>query len=100
MIPLDEEVSDLSAAFHRGADDEVLAQLSVSLIARLAGKRQPQKTTDRRILETINWISDHIDRPLSLADAAAVAGLSEGRFRHLFVQETGVGFRPYALWTR
>ena len=29
-----------------------------------------------------------------------VAHLSEGRFRHLFVQETGVAFRPYVLWTR
>jgi|GEM_PF-3697160 len=99
IVPLSEEVSDLSAAFDRGADDEVLAQLSIALIARMAGKRQPRKTTDRRILETINWISDHIDRPLSLADAAAVAGLSEGRFRHLFVEETGVAFRPYVLWT-
>jgi AraC family transcriptional regulator len=100
IVPLDGEVSDLAAAFDNGADDEVLAQLSVALIARLAGTAQPQKTTDQRILRTIDWISEHIDQPLSLAEAAAVAGLSESRFRHLFVQETGIAFRPYVLWTR
>lgn len=36
----------------------------------------------------------------TLGLAAKVAGLSEGRFRHLFVEETGVAFRPYLLWTR
>jgi AraC-like DNA-binding protein len=30
----------------------------------------------------------------------AAAALSTGRFRHLFVRETGVAFRPYVLWLR
>jgi AraC-like DNA-binding protein len=38
--------------------------------------------------------------PVSLADAASAAALSPGRFRHLFVQETGTPFRAYLLWLR
>jgi transcriptional regulator GlxA family with amidase domain len=53
-----------------------------------------------RILKAIDWIARHVDEPLALADAAEIAGLSDSRFRHLFVAETGVAFRPYVLWTR
>jgi AraC family transcriptional regulator len=35
---------------------------------------------------------------VSLADAAAHVGLSTGRARHLFVEETGLPFRTYLLW--
>jgi AraC family transcriptional regulator len=100
VIPLDAKVEELSAAFESGASDDVLAQLSMDLIARLAGTSQPQRTTDKRIIAAITWIADHIERPLSLAEAAAVAELSESRFRHLFVEETGIAFRAYVLWTR
>lgn len=33
-------------------------------------------------------------------DAASAAALSPGRFRHLFVQETGTPFRAWLLWLR
>ena len=32
--------------------------------------------------------------------AAAAAHLSPSRFRHLFVQQTGISFRAYLLWSR
>lgn len=99
VVPLDAEVTALAEAFDAGAEDgcEVHESLAFS---RLASTGQPRRTTDPRVLKTVSWIADHIDEPLSLADAAVVAGLSEGRLRHLFVQETGVAFRPYVLWTR
>lgn len=100
VVPLDAEVTALAEAFDSGAEDDCLVQESLALIARLASTGQPRRTTDPRVLKTVSWIADHIDEPLSLADAAVVAGLSEGRLRHLFVQETGVAFRPYVLWTR
>ncbi len=100
IVSLNTEVNALASAFDRGAPDEVLADEAKAFISRLAGTPQPHHPTDPRILKTIDWISRHIDEPLSLADAAGVAGLSEGRFRHLFVAETGIAFRPYVLWTR
>lgn len=41
-----------------------------------------------------------LDTPVSLADAAARVGLSSGRARHLFAEETGLPFRTYLLWRR
>lgn len=38
--------------------------------------------------------------PVRLAAAAAAAGLSPDRFRHVFVKAVGVPFRRYLLWKR
>lgn len=38
--------------------------------------------------------------PVRLAAAAAAAGLSPDRFRHVFVEAVGVPFRRYILWKR
>jgi AraC-like DNA-binding protein len=100
ILPLDTEVGALAAAFDRGASDDELVDESMAFLARLAGTDRPQRPADPRVLEAIDWIRHHIDQPLTLAAAASVAGLSEGRFRHLFVAETGIAFRPYVLWTR
>ncbi|HKO14945.1 MAG TPA: AraC family transcriptional regulator, partial [Gemmatimonadaceae bacterium] len=45
-------------------------------------------------------IRSHLDAGLALDDVADVACLSPSRFRHLFVAETGMAFRPYILWRR
>ena len=37
---------------------------------------------------------------MSLGDIAALTGLSPGRARHLFVQQTGLPFRTWLLWQR
>ena len=42
----------------------------------------------------------HLDAPLTLDEVAAEACLSPSRFRHLFVEETGMALRPYILWRR
>jgi AraC-like DNA-binding protein len=100
IVPLRTHVDELAAAFDAGADDDELIDESIAFLSRLAGTDRPQSPTDRRILKAIDWIARHVDEPLVLADAAGVAGLSESRFRHLFVAETGIAFRPYVLWTR
>lgn len=38
--------------------------------------------------------------PVSLSDVAALVGLSPGRTRRLFVQQTGLPLRTYLLWLR
>jgi AraC family transcriptional regulator len=37
---------------------------------------------------------------IPLSAMASAANLSPDRFRHLFMRETGVGFRAYLLWQR
>jgi len=46
------------------------------------------------------WAAARLDTPVSLADAATHVGLSSGRARHLFVEQTGLPFRTYLLWQR
>lgn len=100
IVPLNARVHGLAAAFDRGASDAELVAECMGLLSRLAVTDRPPSPADFRILRTIDWISDHVDEPLTLAEVAGVANLSEGRFRHLFVAETGIAFRPYVLWTR
>jgi AraC family transcriptional regulator len=100
IVALDTEVTALAEAFDANAGDEAIVGESVAFLARLAGTDVPKRDVDPRIARVVEWIARHIDEPLTLGAAAKVAGLSDGRFRHLFVAETGVAFRPYVLWTR
>jgi AraC-like DNA-binding protein len=91
----------LSAVFddpHR-TDDELRA-LGQGLIARLAGEGVHAPAPDPRIKKLISWLTGRLHDEVSLGDAAALVGLSPGRTRHLFVQQTGLPFRTYLLWLR
>jgi AraC-like DNA-binding protein len=70
------------------------------VIHALTGGVEPAVVTDERILRAVAHIRAHLDAPLTLDDVADVACLSPSRFRHLFVEQTGVGLRPYVLWRR
>lgn len=97
-IPLDDLAAELSAAFKR-KDDRDLTQLGRSVIDRLAGRRSGAEP-DARVREILAWVQTRLDYPVSLADAAQLAGLSKARVRHLFVEQTGLPFKTYLLWLR
>jgi AraC family transcriptional regulator len=61
---------------------------------------EPTVVSDERILRATAYIKSHLESPLTLEDVAAQAFLSPSRFRHLFVEETGMALRPYILWRR
>jgi AraC family transcriptional regulator len=100
IVPVMADIADLAEGFEAGASDDTLVTHCWALLSRLAGIEPPRQAADPRVLEVIGWIRQHLQEPISLADAAKVAKLSEGRLRHLFVDETGVAFRPFVLWTR
>jgi AraC-like DNA-binding protein len=91
----------LRAAFEdpRHTDDDLRA-LGRGLIAQLAGEGVRAESPDPRIAKLIAWVETRLDRAVSLSDAAALVGLSQGRTRHLFVAQTGLSFRTYLLWLR
>jgi AraC-like DNA-binding protein len=60
----------------------------------------PSVLSDARILRAVTYVRAHLDRPLTLEEVAGEACLSPSRFRHLFVEETGMALRPYILWRR
>lgn len=90
----------IATAF-RAADrnDALVVDLGRSLIARIAGDTRAD-VPDLRVRRVIAWAARQLDGPVSLADAASVANLSEGRLRHLFVEQTGLPFKTYLLWLR
>ena len=92
--------ADLLAAFRDPAVTEArLIDIGRALISRLAGEVEVP-TADERVSKVISWVNAQLATPVRLADAAAVAGLSPDRFRHVFVGHTGLPFRTYVLWLR
>ena len=61
---------------------------------------EPSVVSDERIVRAISYVRSHLDAPLRLDDVAGAAFLSPSRFRHLFVEQTGMALRPYILWRR
>lgn len=90
----------LKAAFEEpGSRDDDLRALGEHLIAQLAGE-SPAEAADPRITRLLGWLSPRLEETVSLRLAATRLGLSPGRARHLFVQQTGLPFRTYLLWQR
>lgn len=70
------------------------------LVDAIAGHVTLPAPLDPRISAAVEWLRDRIESPVMLAQAASVAHLSPSRFRHLFIDQTGVSFRAYLLWAR
>jgi AraC-like DNA-binding protein len=100
----DEVVLDMARGLLRemdeGADDAVLVAGAKRIVRRLAGEVPAVATVDPRIATAVEWMRARLASPLSLAEVAAIVHLSPGRFRHLFVAQTGISFRAYLLWAR
>lgn len=59
-----------------------------------------REPSDRRVLAAVEYIRQRVDQTVLLSEVAEAANLSPGRFRHLFVEETGMPLRTYLLWRR
>lgn len=70
------------------------------ILRTLTGGVEPAVVSDDRILRAVSYINSHLESPLGLDEVAAIACLSPGRFRHLFVEQTGTPLTPYILWRR
>lgn len=98
---LKREIAALATAFESHANDARLIELARSAIARIAGAANAAgKPPDVRIARAVELIRERLGEKMSLKSIAAAVHLSQDRFRHLFIEETGVGFRPYVLWLR
>jgi AraC-like DNA-binding protein len=80
--------------------DQSLIDLGRAFLAKLAPGSERDERPEARVRRMSAWAAGRLDTPVSLADAAAHVGLSAGRARHLFVEETGLPFRTYLLWRR
>lgn len=96
-----EAAGPLRAALEARLEAARMIEAATTALARLSGTTtELARELDARLVRALEYVRGHIRSPISLADAAAVATLSESRFRHLFVAETGCSFRAYLLWQR
>lgn len=79
---------------------QAVTDASRAVVHALTGGVVPTASSDERILRATAYIRANLDRALTLEEVAAEACLSPSRFRHLFVEETGMALRPYILWRR
>lgn len=90
----------LFSAWHEQQSADAVIAAARNVVRELAGGIEPVIATDERILRATSYIRSHLDADLTLDHVADIACLSSSRFRHLFVEETGMAFRPYILWRR
>jgi AraC family transcriptional regulator len=93
-------VAPLRDAFAVGAGNEVLIAASQHLVALLCASEPAALSIDPRISRAIGYLRSRLGDRITLEDAAGVAHLSPSRFRHLFVEQTGMSLRTYLLWAR
>ena len=100
----DDAVLDLARGLlhqaDHGAGDAALVAGAKQVVDRLAGEVAVVATIDPRIDRAVEWMRSRLASPITLAQAAGAVHLSPGRFRHLFVAQTGISFRAYLLWAR
>ena len=98
---LDREIAALAAAYIEKAADTDLIACAWAVIGALSSRNTlPASPIDKRIARAIEVLRDRIGATVTLTDIAEAVHLSPERFRHLFLQETGIRFRPYVLWLR
>lgn len=93
-------IPDLFAAWASTRDEGRMIAAGQAVITHFAGGVEPATPVDERVTRALTYIKGRIGRAITLEEVAAVVNLSPSRFRHLFVEETGMGLRPYILWLR
>ncbi len=91
--------ADLERAWRRDKSYDAVKAVCMRLIQELSDTalREP---SDPRVLAVVEYLRQRVDQVVTLAEVAKVVHLSPGRFRHLFVEETGMPLRTYVLWRR
>lgn len=95
-----EASANLFAAWLAPSDDQALIAAARRVVTALTGGEEPSALTDKRVIRAVEYINANLQRTITLEDVARDVCLSPGRLRHLFVEQTGMGLRPYVLWRR
>ncbi|HET6569763.1 MAG TPA: AraC family transcriptional regulator [Rhodothermales bacterium] len=90
----------LGPAYFEERGEEKLVGAAHEVIRLLTAGARPRVVVDDRILQAISLVKERIAGPVLQDEIAEAVFLSPSRFRHLFVEETGMAFRPYVLWLR
>jgi AraC-like DNA-binding protein len=89
----------LRKAWRDEKSPDAVKAVCMELVRELSGTA-PREPSDPRVLAAIEYIRERMNEGVALPEVARVANLSPERFRHLFVEETGMPLRTYVLWRR
>jgi AraC-like DNA-binding protein len=82
------------------ASEAEIVAVGMRALEHLVGPDPSHPAPDPRIARVLDWLGQHVEDSVTVADAAGIACLSESRFSHLFVEEIGLPFRTFVLWRR
>jgi len=100
IAPLPPEVAAPMAEGLRKAGDRSRSMREAIEALLLSRPGDGPGLIDGRVAHALEILGSRPQRLLSQVEMAAHVGLSADRFRHLFRQQTGVGFSAYRLWNR
>jgi AraC family transcriptional regulator len=89
----------LEKAWRTDRSYDAVRTVCLELVRELS-RTASREPSDPRVLAVVEYIRKRVDQPITLAEVAKASNLSPGRFRHLFVAETGMPLRTYVLWRR
>jgi AraC-like DNA-binding protein len=92
-------IGQLGQAWRVARSPQAVQDAARALTSALSGAASAAPT-DPRALQAIETLRACAGDPPTLAELARAAHLSPSRFRHLFVEETGMPLRTYQLWRR
>jgi AraC-like DNA-binding protein len=93
-------VRELHSAALERRGGAMIAAAARRLVQSLTQHTEPAVTSDQRIVRALQYVNERLADSITLEQVASVAFLSPSRFRHLFVEQTGMGLREYVLWRR
>jgi AraC family transcriptional regulator len=95
------QIERIASAYKRRASDAALIALARAAVGTLSvAVPESINPPDARIARAMELIREQLGDAVPLSAMAAAVHLSPDRFRHVFMKETGVGFRAYLLWQR
>jgi AraC family transcriptional regulator len=98
---LEQQIERLATAYKKRVSDAALIAWARAAVGTLSGGiPEPMKPLDDRIARAVELVRERLGDTIPLSSMAAAVHLSPDRFRHLFMKETGVGWRAYLLWQR
>lgn len=92
-------VKNLERAWRVEQSYDAVQAVCMQLVQEIS-RTAPREPSDPRVLAAVEYLRQRVGEAVTLPEVARVANLSPGRFRHLFVQETGMPLRTYLLWRR
>lgn len=92
-------LATLQSAWRDEPDPDAVQAACTALVSQLA-RTEHREVSDPRIVEVVEYIRKRVDQSIRLEDVAQHVHLSPSRFRHLFVEQTGMPLRTYVLWRR